>query len=665
MDCRACHGSGTQAAAQPLGGWSVDPNPERQYRLNILRLHDEREFSAHNAEYVAALAARGYSAAGLYSSVVDKRKPVLCAACHASEALGTGSYGTIPPLTASVHSYHAQVMDPDLNLTLDDSDNRAACYRCHPGSTTKCLRGAMGGAVAADGSMEMQCQSCHGNMSQVGSTDRVGWFMEPNCQSCHTGTATRNSGQIRFTSVFDASGNVRAAVDQTFATNPNTPAPGLSLYRFSKGHGGLQCSACHGSTHAEFPSSHGNDNLSSQKLQGHAGVMVECTACHTTMPTSPNGGPHGMHPIGDAWIKDHHDSVSILGLAQCQACHGQDSRGTVLSRVQGERSFQVENIGTVRFFRGATVGCYTCHNGPSSSTMNPSAAPTVSNVSAKSQAGQSVVIQLPVSGANATLRIISQPANGTVGLSGSTATYYPDSSFSGTDTFTFAAYDGAKNSSLATGTILVEAPPSLPPVIITQPTDQTVTQGSLASFKVVADGTAPLTYQWLKDGLPVAGATSASLNFSAISVADAGSYKVIVSNPAGSVTSTAAALTFLNTLPKVQITSPVNGSTFPALAQINLVAEAWDVDGSVTKVSFYSGTKLIGVGSATGVRGTDGHMKYAFTWSKVRAGSYSISAKAVDNQGGTSTSSPVTITVGSKTLQLSPATFSQTAPAIE
>ena len=65
----------------------------------------------------------------------------------------------------------------------------------------QCLRGAMGAAVAADGSMEMQCQSCHGNMSQVGAANRVGWFMEPNCQSCHTGTATSNSGQIRYTSV--------------------------------------------------------------------------------------------------------------------------------------------------------------------------------------------------------------------------------------------------------------------------------------------------------------------------------------------------------------------------------------------------------------------------------------------------------------------------------
>jgi len=164
-------------------------------------------------------------------------------------------------------------------LNLGDSANRAACYRCHPGSTTRCLRGAMGGAVAADGSMEMQCQSCHGSMSQVGSTNRVGWFMEPNCQSCHTGTATHNNGQIRYTSVFtDTNGAVRIAVDQTFATQTDTPAPDLSLYRFSAGHGGLQCEACHGSTHAEFPATHRNDNLRNQQIQGHAGVMVECTA---------------------------------------------------------------------------------------------------------------------------------------------------------------------------------------------------------------------------------------------------------------------------------------------------------------------------------------------------------------------------------------------------
>ncbi|MBI5383906.1 MAG: hypothetical protein HZA90_04385 [Verrucomicrobia bacterium] len=413
MDCRACHGSGMQPAAEPFAGWVMDPNPERDYRLNVLRLHDDLEFLRDQAGYAAALAARGFNPAGLYANVVNNGRPVLCAACHTSEALqGSGMEG-IPPLTAAIHTRHAHVRDPILNVTLNDSANRAACYRCHPGSTTKCLRGAMGAAVAADGSMEMQCQSCHGNMTQVGSPNRVGWFMEPNCQSCHTGTATHNNGQIRFTSVFEANGEERVAVNQTFATTPDTPAPGLSLYRFSVGHGGLQCSACHGSTHAEFPSAFRNDNIESQQLQGHIGVIAECTACHTTMPNTVNGGPHGMHPTGQNWVKEHHDLIKQVGLAQCQGCHGADSRGTVLSRAQGPRTF--EALGTQTFFRGAIIGCYNCHNGPTKSDWNRSTPPTVGNVAATTAAGQPVAITLPVTGANATLRIISQSAHGSVG----------------------------------------------------------------------------------------------------------------------------------------------------------------------------------------------------------------------------------------------------------
>lgn len=466
MDCRACHASGQQAAARPEAGWVWSRQPERDYRLNILRLHDERQFRDHAPVYQAALAARGFNPQGLYQGVVGDRKPVLCATCHASEALATGSYSNIPPLTASVHSKHASVMDPDLHITLDNSAHRAACYRCHPGSTTKCLRGAMGGSVAADGSMSMQCQSCHGTMSQVGARDRVGWFMEPNCQSCHTGHATSNSGQIRFTSVFTESGQVRPAAHPIFATQPNTPAPGLSLYRFSTGHGGLQCSACHGSTHAEFPATHRNDNLRNQQIQGHAGVTAECVACHVTMPnnnTTATGGPHGMHPIGQGWVGFHHDAIhSDSDRQKCAACHGADFRGTVLSRTLGPRTLTASldnGTTTLNLFQGAVIGCYTCHNGPDSEDLNTAAAPTVSNVSTNTLSGQAIALKLPVVGANAKPRLISQPAHGSVGLDGTTATYFPDPGFIGTDRFTFAAWNGAKNSLLATGLIAVAQGP--------------------------------------------------------------------------------------------------------------------------------------------------------------------------------------------------------------
>jgi ferredoxin len=510
MDCRACHASGSVNAAKPAAGWVWDGIQERDFRLNILRLHDERNFASNGVLYAAALAARGFNPQGLYRGVVADDKPVLCAACHASEALGAPSYGTIPPLTTSVHGYHAHVMDPLSGVTLESTANRSACYRCHPGSTTKCLRGAMGGAIAADGSMEMQCQSCHGSMSVVGSPNRVGWFMEPNCAQCHTGTATSNNGQIRYASVFtDTNYTVRVPVNQTFSTQPNIPATGLSLYRFSAGHGGLQCEACHGSTHAEFPSIHANDNVRDVELQGHAGVMVECTACHVSMTVSAStatNGPHGMHPIGQSWVSAHHNYING-NRAQCQACHGTDYRGTVLSRVQGNRtltaSFDAGTV-TLNLFRGALIGCYTCHNGPSDDSMNSSAIPTVSNVSGNT--ANSLVLNLPVTvtPATATLRIISQPANGSLGVTNRTLTYFASPGFVGADTFTYAAWDGSKNSLLATGRVTVVQGPYSLGLVTHVPTNYPAGWPvALAAVATVTNCSGPVAFDWnFGDGTP-------------------------------------------------------------------------------------------------------------------------------------------------------------------
>ena len=511
MDCRTCHASGMQDAAKPAAGWAWDGLPERDYRLNILRLHDERQFAIYPALYPAALAANNYNPAGLYRRVTADGKSVLCALCHASEALQTAGYPGVAPLTTAVHSRHARVMDPVLNTTLDNALNRSACYRCHPGSTTRCLRGAMGSAIAADGSMEMQCQSCHGNMSAVGSSSRVGWIMEPNCQACHTGTATSNKGQIRYTSALDTNGVLRVAANQTFATTPNTPPTpppslNLSLYRFSVGHGGLQCSACHGSTHAEFPSSHVNDNLRNIGLQGHAGVMSECTACHTNSPSTITGGPHGMHPVGSAWVSSHHDALENgqATRAQCQLCHGTDYRGTVLSRMQADRTFS--GFGGQTFFRGALIGCYTCHNGPDDDSGNNSAPPTVTGVLTDTTNDRLVAILLPVTGPGATPRIISQAANGSVGLNTNTgvATYFPNPGFVGTDHFTFAAYDGSKNSTLATGTVVVaQGPFSIGAVALVPPTYPVRWPVSFTVVPTITNNAGTVTFEWnFGDGSP-------------------------------------------------------------------------------------------------------------------------------------------------------------------
>ncbi len=99
---------------------------------------------------------------------------------------------------------------------------------------------------------------------------------------------------------------------------------------------------------------------------------------------------------------------------------------------------------------------------------------------------------------------------------------------------------------------------SVPPTITTPPTPQIAAAGGSATFTVVAAGSAPLAYQWQKDGAAIAGATSATLVLSAVQVNDAGSYSVAVTNAAGSVTSAAA--TLIVTAPPVIVGQPASQS---------------------------------------------------------------------------------------------------------
>lgn len=217
----------------------------------------------------------------------------------------------------------------------------------------------MGNTLDASGNAVMGCQSCHGNMTKVGHPMRVGWLEEPNCQTCHF------DGK-RTTNALDAAGNLVKPADHRFATNANTPAAGFDLFRFSKGvkgHGNMQCEACHGATHAEYPSSHTNDNLQSITLQGYAGTVRECTACHANVPISAAGGPHGMHSIGPMWVKEHHDYIERVGVTACAYCHGSDYRGGPLAQVKIAKTFSAKN-GSKAYAAGQNVGCYDCHNGP-------------------------------------------------------------------------------------------------------------------------------------------------------------------------------------------------------------------------------------------------------------------------------------------------------------
>jgi len=91
-----------------------------------------------------------------------------------------------------------------------------------------------------------------------------------------------------------------------------------------------------------------------------------------------------------------------------------------------------------------------------------------------------------------------------------------------------------------------------------------------------------------------------------------------------------------NVNPSASISSPANNASFAAPATVNISASASDSDGTIAKVEFFNGaTKL----------GEDTNSPYSYSWGNVAAGTYTLTAKATDNAGGTGTSSAVTITV--------------------
>ena len=90
-----------------------------------------------------------------------------------------------------------------------------------------------------------------------------------------------------------------------------------------------------------------------------------------------------------------------------------------------------------------------------------------------------------------------------------------------------------------------------PPTIMTQPKSQSVLAGQTATFIVGVTGTPPLNYQWFFSGTNLAGATTNPFTLANVQLTNTGNYSVVITNIAGSVTSSAASLTVLFTNPAV------------------------------------------------------------------------------------------------------------------
>ena len=445
-DCKNCHtdknidsndiGNGLATNALPSGpnskavfGASDDPefgalplavSQEHAADINMLRLHDKK-----------------------HGTDLELNQPVACQTCHYTPALDLAQVGPTDDngksqtqhasMSRVMHDFHGSLctnesgteivactasnskpLFQDMPGPLGRSSAIAqetlnnTCYTCHPGKSTKCLRGVMSKEAGS------VCQDCHGDMQQVGNdfsgkdsphyTDldkRVPWAIEPGCQSCHTGDAVNNlAGETNVIAepAVNQNGSSISPIRllQAWRTDDTDAKPIVAanrrfaeeqidgkevLYRLSKGHGGVFCEGCHGSTHAEWPAGGNkpdgtndpdigvNDNIAATQIQGHEGKIQECDACHQRDPNDPRSlamplgldGPHGMHPVNDNRWNHQHRNFTGGQYANCRTCHGADLTGTALSAASADRVLDKKDGSQATFEKGHMFGCGDCH----------------------------------------------------------------------------------------------------------------------------------------------------------------------------------------------------------------------------------------------------------------------------------------------------------------
>ena len=405
----------------------IGDTPEQQVinsaKTNILRLHDAKHLTS-----LAGYAESGAKLDGSTPNVVCANchySPALDLAHLGPTDMNGKEQTQHISMSRAMHGVHGSLAtNPDyasFNLfptmpapgagrdpSLAKSILMDTCYNCHPGKKAECLRGAMGGSGTV-------CQDCHGQLTQVGDdftenfpdihfpaegsadlSKRVSWASEPGCDSCHVGDAMQvaqldlNDTVINARDTYGNTDGLRLLMTYKLSDHKDNGGPDNlplmkfpesrfatteSLYRLSgadnsgtgmeKGHGGLSCEGCHGSTHAIWPNAnpYANDNKAANDIQGHSGPIIECASCHEGNLGNTLEGPNGMHPVGDTGFSDggHEDMAEQNNGNACRACHGLNGEGSVLARAATARVLQNEGK-TVSLSKGEIVTCTLCHD---------------------------------------------------------------------------------------------------------------------------------------------------------------------------------------------------------------------------------------------------------------------------------------------------------------
>jgi hypothetical protein len=222
--------------------------------------------------------------------------PIRCSWCHWDPAMGESAAPGLPKVWPNykilpganftsadikvssrsfsdvLHEFHAT---DQIVLTQWDPNVAKNCYDCHPSNEVNCYRGAMKSAT-------IWCTDCHGDLNQRIAT---GQMTQPWQQST---LPTCNTPSAGITSAFTCHDAV------TYPT-PGTWNNGyLGKFVNSRGHkGSILCSTCHGSPHAENPSTLAKDNAQFMAAQNDSRPLGKCTYCHPTKSSTWGVPAHG------------------------------------------------------------------------------------------------------------------------------------------------------------------------------------------------------------------------------------------------------------------------------------------------------------------------------------------------------------------------------------
>jgi hypothetical protein len=187
---------------------------------------------------------------------------------------------------------------------------------------------------------------------------------------------------------------------------------------------------------------------------------------------------------------------------------------------------------------------------------------------------------------------------------------------------------------------------SPPTVTLTQPTDGAsfTAPATISLAATASDPDGIVSKVEFFDGVTKLGEDTTSPYSFTWSGVGPGSYTLtarVTEDLGATATSAPSRITVVNANvpPAVSLTFPADGASFPWKPTIAITATAADSDGTITKVEFLDGTKILG---------QDTTAPYSFTWRNVPVGTHVLIARATDNRGAATTSSAVSITVRSK-----------------